>query len=446
MNLTIPANINSLDLTLWEKLFVVNYYQGQNKPIPNKTQTKSKVDLIRQDIRKFLEELYNLPEEEFQINPDSEEVKREFNNNVEALKTRGEDTKEKNDHLRENNDAIIESFAKHFSDQNYSQYQYIVNNVKNGIYEPSFKCLLLNETLTKIYKKEGSGKDTSKTIIKKRDMHSSIAGHMVINSTTMEYMYDTIEKGFQDKKPKAFANIYYDAIDKYNQLISQKSKISLDNVNTYGKGKWIKFAGKSSDPEGFKKNASDLSALVQDTPWCTKTMAYSQLEEGDFYVFVDNSNHPHIAVKMKGAEIDELRGIKNGFAQELEDDYRDVAVSFLENNKDIENGVEWLEKEEWNARLINYGKMIEAGTFELENVEPLIQDLFFRKDFRNHAGYKNSNLGRLKKVLYLASGKFAEYFHCSEEEICCGDFDVCDIGENKFISCGGYRYNAIRRE
>ena len=446
MNLTIPANINSLDLTMWEKLFVVNYYQGQNKPIPNKTQTKSKVDLIRQDIRKLLEELYNLPEEEFQINPDSEEVKREFNNNVEALKTRGEDTKEKNDHLRENNDAMIESLAKLFSDQNYSQYQYIVNNVKNGIYERAFKWLLLNETLTKIYKKEGSGKDTSKTIIKKRDMHSSIAGHMVINSTTMEYMHDTIEKEFQDKKPTAFANIYYDAIDKYNQLISQKTKISLDNVNTYGKGKWIRFPGKSSDPEGFNKNASDLSALVQDTPWCTKTMAYSQLEEGDFYVFVDNNNHPHIAVKMKGAEIDELRGIQNGFAQELEDDYRDVAVSFLENNKDIENGVEWLEKEEWNARLINYGKMIEAGTFELENVEPLIQDLFFREDFRNHAGYKNSNLGRLKKVLYLASDKFAEYFHCSEEEIYCGDFNFEDHGENKFISCGGYRHNAIRRE
>ena len=33
----------------------------------------------------------------------------------------------------------------------------------------------------------------------------------------------------------------------------------------------------------------------------------------------------------------DVRGIKNGNAQELEDEYRDVAISFLENNKEIKN-------------------------------------------------------------------------------------------------------------
>ena len=44
--------------------------------------------------------------------------------------------------------------------------------------------------------------------------------------------------------------------------------------------------------------------------------------------------------KMNGNEIDEVRGIQNGNAQELEEEYRDVALSFLENNQDIQNGKE----------------------------------------------------------------------------------------------------------
>lgn len=56
----------------------------------------------------------------------------------------------------------------------------------------------------------------------------------------------------------------------------------LDGVDTYGKGKWIKFEGKNTNPEEYLKNASELAALVQDTPWCTKQLASSQLAEGDF--------------------------------------------------------------------------------------------------------------------------------------------------------------------
>ena len=39
---------------------------------------------------------------------------------------------------------------------------------------------------------------------------------------------------------------------------------------------------------GGIKNAQDLSALVQETQWCTKSLASTHLEQGDFYVFVDN--------------------------------------------------------------------------------------------------------------------------------------------------------------
>ena len=85
--------------------------------------------------------------------------------------------------------------------------------------------------------------------------------------------------------------------------------------------------------------------MVQNTPWCTKEQACHHLEYGDFYVFVDYSNNPHIGIKLVGDGIDEVRGIKNDNAQELEDEYRDVAIEFLSKNKDIRFSKEWLEKE-----------------------------------------------------------------------------------------------------
>ena len=126
-----------------------------------------------------------------------------------------------------------------------------------------------------------------------------------------------------------------------------------NGVDTYDKGKWIKFEGKTSNAEEYLKNAQRLSTLVKDTPWCTKEEASVQLSVGDFYVFVDKDDKPHVAVRMYENNIAEVRGIKGGFfGQEMEDGYRDVTISFLENNTDIKNGKEWLEKEEWNKRLI----------------------------------------------------------------------------------------------
>lgn len=122
---------------------------------------------------------------------------------------------------------------------------------------------------------------------------------------------------------------------------------------------------------------------------------------------------------MNGNEIDEVRGIKNGNAQELEEEYRDVAISFLENNKDIKNGKNWLDKEEWNKRLIRYSKEIEDGTFNSEETPKLIEDLL-HSDYRSHFG-TNSNLEELKKLPKIKK-YLAEYYNCTEEKICVGDY------------------------
>ena len=227
-----------------------------------------------------------------------------------------------------------------------------------------------------------------------------------------------------------FANLYFAALEIYNNKVAEFSTIKLDNVDTYNMGRWIKFDGKTSDAANYIENANKLASLVKDTPWCTKTMASSQLASGDFYVFVDNDNNPHIAVKMIGNSIDEVRGILNGNNQELELEYRKVAISFLEQNKEIKNGKDWLEKEEWNKRLVRYSDMIDNRTFEKDYIPLLIEDLT-RCDYRSHGG--NSNVISLNDKLPLIRDKFAEYFSCTEEEVYCDFFEACDEEEMDYV-------------
>lgn len=399
---------------MWKNLCWNLLCKTDGRPIPKKTKEASKEELIRKDIEQELEKLAGLKENAFFISSESEEVKRYSESEIAALESRGQ----KQDANRIISDLQLhhENVSNHFSKQNYKQYKEILRVLEDEAYEPAFKYLMLNETLTKVYKREkNNGKEI--TIVENRDLEKSISGHMVLKKFTLEYIY----RGINEGNAKSFKDLYNDAISEYQTVISQESEINLEDVNTYNKGKWLKFKGVQSDPDNYLSNASKLSALVQGTPWCTKTLAGSQLNEGDFFVFVDNNEKPHIAVKMLGNTIDEVRGIQNGNAQELEDEYRDVAISFLENNKDIENGIQWLEKEEWNKRLIEYGHRMQCHEFGVESVESLLNDLFFREDYNNHSFCKNSNLTKLKNQLYLAKPIFAQYFGMKEEEVYCGN-------------------------
>ena len=445
MDLTILSKYKDLHMSNWEKIFVSNFYKG--KPMPNKTAEKSKVDLIREDINKALEELYSYGDGEhddhFNIDSNCDAVKREYKNNKIALEGRGENI----DLLAtQNKEQQLKFIAGEHSRQNCQQYKYIVEIVKNELYDPAFKYLILNEALTRIYKKEPDKNGKMQTINKPRDITKSTEEFLTLNRTIMNHIYETVENN--KGKTLSFADLYFEALDDYTNTVSKKNTISLEGVETYGKGNWIKFEGKTSNPDKYIENATELAALVQRTPWCTKTLAFQQLNEGDFFVFVDNEHKPHVAVKMLGDEIDEVRGIKGGDAQELEENYRDVTISFLEKNKDIKNGLEWLEKEEWNQRLVNYGKKLEAKEFTTEDVEKLIRDLFFREDYKNHAGQTNTNLARLRSKLYMGRKQFAEHFKCKEEEIYCGDvgFYVNSKGEEFLLGDDAYFYDNTSKQ
>ena len=405
--LNMNNNIRNMNISKWEKIFASNYYKNKNYdgntpafPSNNKEQ------VIKEDIEKELNKLYNLDKDTFKIRLDSQSLIREYESELKALEQRGE--KDKANYIRNNKINTLEELSNIYSEKLYEEYKHIVDFIKNANYEDAFKALMLRETLLKVYKK-----DDDKVIVKQRKLNETIEGHMLLNEKVLNVIYNNLDTY------ENFKELYYAGVAEFNNIIKDTSEITLKNVNTYGMGKWIKFDGRASDSKNYAENVLKLKTLVQDTPWCTKTLASSQLEQGDFYVFIDNDNKPHIAVKMNGNEIDEVRGIKNGNAQELEEEYRDVAISFLENNKDIKNGGNWLDKEEWNKRLIRYSKEIEDGTFAVKDVSKLLEDLL-HSDYRSHFG-TNSNLEELKKLPKIKK-YLAEYYNCTEEEICVGDY------------------------
>ena len=406
--LNMNNNIRNMNISKWEKIFASNYYKNKNYdgntpafPSNNKEQ------VIKEDIEKELNKLYNLDKDAFKISLDSQSLIREYESELKALEQRGE--KDKANYIRNNKTKALEELSNIYSEKLYEEYKHIVDFIKNANYEDAFKAIMLRETLLKVYKK-----DDTKVIVKQRKLNETIEGHMLLNEKVLNVIYNNLDTY------ENFKELYYAGVAEFNNVVRETSEITLKNVNTYGMGKWIKFDGRASDSKNYAENVLKLKTLVQDTPWCTKTLASSQLEQGDFYVFIDNDNKPHIAVKMNGNEIDEVRGIKNGNAQELEEEYRDVAISFLENNKDIKNGRNWLDKEEWNKRLIRYSKEIEDGTFAVKDVPKLVEDLF-HFDYKSHFN-TNSNLEELKKKLPKIKKYLAEYYNCTEEEICVGDY------------------------
>ncbi|MBP3344611.1 MAG: hypothetical protein J6K97_00210 [Clostridia bacterium] len=413
MDIKIPQKIEQMfaNQSTWFKLFVVNYYNGKDKILPqNKT---TRVDEINKDIENALFELYRFSENEenFVINTSNNpELEREYHARVNFYQAQG-DNDSLNEYLSSKQLKLVEIAQKQQKIQ-FEEFRHIVQSIKTMDYEPAFKYLMLKETLEKTYKQD---KDISgtKTIVKKREPHITLAGHMTLNTTLLQIIHDNVSS-----YPN-FASLYFAGMGVFNQSIAENSDINLAKLNTFGMGKWIKFEGKKSNKEEYLDNAQRLASLVQDTQWCTKTLAASQLAQGDFFVFVDNEGKPRVAIKMNGNQVDEVRGIAGGQEQALEEEYRKIAVEFLTKNEGIRFGKEWLEKEKWNNRLLGYEKAIITEKFDISDFDNMIYDLVAFKDYKPHA-MENSNKERLLLLIAespILSSKLAEKFGCSVEEI-----------------------------
>ena len=392
LSLNVPVKYNQQfgALSKWEKLFVANYYNGKTKLLP--TNKATKIEDVKRDISKALEEVYELAnnEEYFKINYDSKEILREYETKLSSTKSKGKSSDLK--FAVDNKEAILKQMSERYSRNLFFEYCLLVDLVKDSDYEDAFKYLVLNETLSKIYRREVIDGE-KRTIVEKRDINNSIKSHMCLDEDVLRILYRNVDNY------DTFANLYFAGLAVSRESFSKKSDVSID-INTSGYGRWIKFEGKGTNEAEYIKNAMDLALLVSDTPWCTRECASYQLEQGDFFVFVDDVNKPHVAIKMYGNRIDEVRGVRDFEAQDLEAEYRDVAIEFLKKNKNIEMSSVWLEKELWNKSLIKLTKKIENHTLGPDDVDELLEDFALSKDYDNHGEenfFRNNLLKLIKK-------------------------------------------------
>ena len=418
-------------LNKWEKLFVLNYYNGKDKVLPTNKATKH--EEVRETIKKELESLYEYTNDynNFFIDPFCKEVIRKVEMEIQKLISDGEleEAEDVRTHFEEN----LINRANMISNNLRREYKNIVKVLKNSEYDDAFKYLMLQETISRTYKRENiDGK--SSTIVDKRVLHETTINHMVLNKPILDILYSSVDDY------KSFGDLYFDSLEDFNEKLKLENSIKFEHINTFGMGKWIKFESRANNREAFIENSQKLSVLVKDTIWCTKTQASSHLEKGDYYVFVDNKGNPHIAIRMLGNEISEVRGIAHDKAQELESEYRKVAIEFLIKNSNIRHGKEWLEKEEWNKRLVSYINKIEENRLTDEDIDNLIYDITEVNDYKIHLARNTNKKILIEKLKDLprVKIKLAEKYGCKVDEIHYGN-----IGMLKRYEGGVFPYKVV---
>lgn len=167
-----------------------------------------------------------------------------------------------------------------------------------------------------------------------------------------------------------YLNSNYLLLD-YTKIMNENSTRILNSkeiIDETTNGKWIKFNGGSkTSTTDINTNAKELMQLVQNTYWCTKSAGKSQLEGGDFYVYVTQKFGevlPQIAVRMNGDNVGELRGNESS-AQDLSAEILSIAKDFLIKNIPNNSGQKWLDSIEYNERCVAIGKRFdEEGLYE----------------------------------------------------------------------------------
>ena len=191
----------------------------------------------------------------------------------------------------------------------------------------------------------------------------------------------------------------------YTQIqVENSAKIMQDKeiIKTSGNGTWLKFNGGSkTSQEERLKNSKELAQLVQNTYWCTKTLAKNQLDGGNFYVYVTETNgevFPRIAIRMEGDKVWEVRGNKSS-AQDIEEEMLPVAEKFLTENITNGSGKKWLDGIRYNQEATYlYDKISKKGLFK-NSIEEFIE--LKSKEKQNLLDYaqRNGHIVRLEKLI-----------------------------------------------
>ena len=368
------------ELSKWDLLFASKYYDGKEKPTGEGRYAKIGYDAVGAwyDLR------YSKHYADFYIKTEGNPyLERRFSEIVATYKAKG-DYEELNK-LSNNKDESLTSLSSDYRKNLYSQFLSLSKLLDDSEYEYSFKYLILNEALTKTYRYEKGNR-----IVDKREKNKTILPLMLVNEFILKEIHDNIDKY------RNFTDLYFDALDKYNNEFLKNRNV---NFNSSELGCWIKFNQGKEGTSSFIKDSQDLGNLISDTPWCTRKSPENQLKDGDFYVFVDSFGKPRIAVQLVGNSINEVRGIKGDGDQEIEDEYRHIALDFLKKNISVEGARIWMEKEERNQRLQEFLTKIRTNTLNEFDIEDLVNTLNMRES-KVH-GDINSNEKKLIKEISL---------------------------------------------
>ena len=285
---------------------------------------------------------------DYLVDEDSEAITRAIQNDIDARKEQGdslENIKMFESYLT--NDVQRQRYLDSYRDTQLVTIIEWVNYLKQSEYDESFKYLMLKSVLEYNYdfKTNKLIERTNKTL---RNFTNFDAG------TLSEIYAQNSKYLLKDYVELQVKNV--DAIVKSKNLVKESKD-----------GYWVKFDGGSKvSQEQIQKNAKELSQLVQNTYWCTKTNAYSQLKGGDFYVYVikaDKELLPRIAIRMEGDRVGEVRGNKSS-SQDLDEEMMPIAKDFLENNIPNDSGKKWLDAITYNSKCIKLkNKFLSDGLF-----------------------------------------------------------------------------------
>ena len=246
----------------------------------------------------------------------------------------------------------------------------------------------------------------------------------IILKSVLKNNYDALTNQFKPRDSKTVRSFTpFDAGSLATLFVSESDSLLKDYVEIHAanavnvvdhhsflkgsEGEWIKFNGGNNTPEAERvENASKLSQLVQRTPWCTKELAKSQLDDGDFYVYVtdteDGYKQPRIAIRMDGNSIAEVRGVLN--RQELEPEMNQVAEDFIINDLPGTGGREWLDTLAYNKRAIALLERIKSAN---EITEEDMDEYFVihaEEDKYSKSYGRNGNAEALEEIIFGVDG------------------------------------------
>ena len=255
-------------------------------------------------------------------------------------------------------------------------------------YNDAFKYLILDAILTNNYDF-------------KTDKYTKRASNTIRNFTPFDA--GTLAALYASDSKKLLKDYVEIQAQNTNNIVESSSYVSTSE------GEWVKFEGGTSvSNEVRTANANKLSQMVQNTYWCTKTNAKSQLDGGDFYVYAtknkDGEYEPRVAVRMQGNEVGEVRGNASS-KQDLEPDMLPVADKFLKENIPNNSGKKWLDSIEYNTKVKDLTDKIDGKVIDEQSLQEYFEIIKDANKFKVDYG-ENGLVTKLKNVFKDAKFDF----------------------------------------